>query len=278
VYSPLVGYFGEGTRLVRADLASSVFERGEAGREHLWYRLRAPVGTSWKLTTAPPELPCLAGATLTIGARDEVVTVPAGAFRGVVRVDYSASRCADAGITREWFAPGVGLVRRVEASIAGTRTSELVFARLGETTWPRTAWATSLELSSPRYVNDLMPTVGPRPLPQVRGAFVLRNRSDVPVELVFGGCRSVTLVVRDEAGEVVLESRADDGGCCACDNLVRVTLLRNALLLPFSFVLADGTGEPLPDGFYSLTATLDALGGETLRPAARARFEVQSVY
>jgi hypothetical protein len=95
---------------------------------------------------------------------------------------------------------------------------------------------------------------------------------------VFGGCRSVTLELRDQSGSLVLETRADDGGCCACDNLVTVTLVRDALVLPFSFTLGDSTGTPLPDGRYALTATLDALGSEALRSSARAGITVQSVH
>lgn len=277
-YLPLVGYFDSGPRNVRSDPFGNVFERSGDTRDHLWYLLGTPVGTSWELSTAPPELSCLAGVRLTIGARDEVVTVPAGEFRDVVRVDYSGSQCADAGITTEWFAPGVGLVRRAETTIAGPLVSNLVLAELGQTVWPRAAYETSLHLASPRYVNNLMPPVGPEALPHVQGAVVVRNRSDQPVELVFGGCRSVTVEVRDQAGTTVRQHRADDGGCCSCDNLVTVVLVRDALIFPFSFTLAGAGESPLSDGFYSLTATLDTVGSEALRPSARAKIEVQSVY
>jgi hypothetical protein len=278
VYLPLVGYFDSGQREVRSDPFSNVFERSGDARDHLWYLLGAPVGTSWTLALAQPELSCLAGARLTIGARDEVVTVPAGEFHNVVRVDYSGSQCADAGITTEWFAPGVGLVRRSETTIAGALISDLVTAELGQVVWPRAAYETSLLLTSPTYVHNLMPPVGPDAVARVRGALVVRNRSDEPVELVFGGCRSVTLELRDQSGSLVLETRADDGGCCACDNLVTVTLVRDALVLPFSFTLGDSTGTPLPDGRYALTATLDSLGSEALRSSARAGITVQSVH
>jgi hypothetical protein len=278
VFLPLVGYFDSGPREVRSDPYGNVFERSGDARDHLWYLLGAPVRTSWELSTAPPELSCLAGARLTVGARDEVVTVPAGEFRGVVRVDYSGGACADAGITTEWFAAGVGLVRRAETTIAGPLVSNLVLAELGQAVWPRAAYETSLHLASPVYVNNLMPPVVPGALPPVQGALVVRNRSDQPVELVFAGCRSVTLELRDQAGSIVLETRADDGGCCACDNLVTVTLVRDALVLPFSFTLADSSGAPLPDGRYGLTATLDVLGPQALRPSARAVIGVQSVH
>jgi len=278
MYQRLAGYFDGATRLVRSDAFGSVVERGGDERGHLWYLLGAPVGTSWTLSLAPPESACLAGATLTIGARDEVVTVPAGEFRGVVRVDWSGSRCADAGITAEWFAPGVGLVRRAETTIAGPLVSDLVAAELGEAAWPRAVWEVALQLDAPVFVHNLMPPVAPEALARVRGAMVVRNRGDRPVELVFSGCRSVTLELRDEAGTVVLARSADDGGCCACDQLVTVRLARDVLVLPFSLTLAGAAGIPLPDGRYSLTATLDLVGPETLRPAARTSITVESVH
>jgi hypothetical protein len=278
MYQRLAGYFDGATRLVRSDAFGNVVERGGDERGHVWYLLGAPVGTSWTLSMAPPEATCVAGATLTIGARDEVVTVPAGEFRGVVRVDWSGSRCADAGITAEWFAPGVGLVRRAETTIAGPLVSDLVAAELGEAAWPRAVWEVALQLDAPVFVHNLMPPVAPEALARVRGAMVVRNRGDRPVELVFGGCRSVTLELRDEAGTVVLARRADDGGCCACDQLVTVRLARDVLVLPFSLTLAGAAGIPLPDGRYSLTATLDVVGPETLRPAARTSITVESVH
>jgi hypothetical protein len=277
-YLPLVGYFDSGPRQVRSDPFGNVFERSGDATDHPWYLLGAPVGTSWVRSAAPPELPCLAGARLTIGARDEVVTVPAGEFRGVVRVDHSGGACADAGITTEWFAPGVGLVRRAETTIAGPLVSDLVLAELGQAVWPRATYETSLQLASPTYVNNLMPPVGPGALPLIKGALVVRNRSDLPVELVFGGCRSVTVEVRDQAGATVLEHRADDGGCCACDNLVTVMLVRDALALPFSFTLADAQGGPLPDGRYAVTARFDVVGPQALQPSERAVIEVRSVH
>lgn len=277
-YHRLAGYFEGATRLVRSDVFGNVVEQGGAMRDHLWYLLAAPVGTSWTLSMAAPEATCVAGATLTIGARDEVVTVPAGEFRGVVRIDYTGSRCADAGITAEWFAPGIGLVRRAETTIAGPLVSDLVAAELGDAAWPRATWEVALQLDAPVFVHNLMPPVAPEALARVRGAMVVRNRGEQPVELVFSGCRSLSLELRDEAGTVVLARKADDGGCCACDNLVTVRLARDVLVLPFSLTLAGAAGIPLPDGRYSLTATLDTVGPETLRPAARTIVTVQSVH
>jgi hypothetical protein len=281
-YFELAGYFGP-TRLVRSGLRGTVSELNPDGnRDNLWYLLGASVGTSWELVLEPlptmgPMADCISGSKAVLASRSEVVRVPAGEFRDVVRVDYRAP-CADAGLASEYFAPGVGLVKRVEQTFAGPRTSELVRARIGDGDLPRLPYASALELDSPHYVNNLMPIIGPDSLPVVRGAYVLRNRTSLPVELIFSGCKSVTVRVLNEAGEVVAQGSGNDGGCCACDNVFRFTLANDALALPFAFRLATPEGRPLADGRYSVEATLDALEMGRTRPSASAPIRVSSIY
>jgi hypothetical protein len=279
----LEGYFQGPPRMVRGDRGGAVRELGPGGdREYLWYLLVAPVGTIWQLQLAPsptanPVADCVDGSRLVVASRDEVVKVPAGEFTRVVRVDFR-SPCADAGITSEWFAPGVGLVRREETSIAGPVVSELVQAELDGVALPRTVYSTTLSLDSPRYVNNLMPPVGPGALPTARGSFALRNLTDTPVELTFRGCKSASVVVESETGEIVLRARADDGECCDCENLLAVTLLHDVLALPLSVTLSTEKGEPLPSGRYSIAVTLDTVGATGSRPSARLPFEIVAIY
>lgn len=282
-YHVLSGYFFGPPRLVRGDPAGRVVEIPMfGGPEYLWYLLNAPVGTTWELEWAPsplmmPIAACISGSKLRIAARDETVAVPAGVFRNVVHVEFHPP-CVDAGIIGEWFAPGVGLVRRTETTIAGTVTSELVEAELGAVVLPNAPYVTSLGLVRPRYVNNLMPPVDLATLPVVRGSFTVRNMTDDPVELTFGGCKSAAIEVKDRDGETVLTARADDGGCCDCKNLVKVTLQRSSLALPFTFKLATAKGQPVPDGDYTVTVTLETVDPPSLRPSARSRVEVASVH
>lgn len=283
-YFSLSGYFMGPPRLVRSDLASAVTEYHPSGRtDNLWYLLTAPVGTTWQLKLEPspmanPMPDCISGSKLRLAARGEVVRVPAGEFRDVVRVDFQ-SPCADAGIASEWFAPGVGLVRRTEVTIAGEVASELIQAELEQVTLPRLPYATSLSLDSPLYVNNLMPGPPPGPPPPtVRGAFAVRNLTGSPVELTFSGCASVLVEVRNEAGDTVLHARGDDGGCCTCDNLVQVTLVNGSLVIPLAFPLATPQGELLPAGRYGVTATLESLDAPALHPAAQALIDVKAAY
>jgi hypothetical protein len=55
---------------------------------------------------------------------------PAGRW-SVVEIRYFTFGCADAGALLEQFTENVGLVRRVVSTIAGPRTFDLVYARLG---------------------------------------------------------------------------------------------------------------------------------------------------
>jgi hypothetical protein len=49
----------------------------------------------------------------------EPVVTPAGTFTGCLRIEPLQKRCADAGMIREWWAPGVGMVRSEQDNIAG---------------------------------------------------------------------------------------------------------------------------------------------------------------
>jgi hypothetical protein len=281
-HSRLEGYFTGPARNVRTDALGVVSERAERSPDTLWYLFGAPVGFPWELHLQ--DIPdggggaaCVDGARLRIAARDETVSVPAGEFTNVIRVEHHGA-CADAGITAEWFAPGVGLIRREETSFAGPVVSELVRAEIGDVVYPRAAYTTSLSLGSAVLVNNLMPPVSADGLPVVRGALTVRNDTDAAVELAFSGCRSVAVEVLDAKGGVVVTARGDDGGCCSCKSLIQETLARASLAVPFSFVLRTAKGEALPDGRYALHATLETQGPSALRPAGVALIEVRSVH
>jgi hypothetical protein len=279
----LSGYFPGPARLVHSDVSGLVTEADFFGQgAYLWYQLGARPGTTWQLEWAPspimmPVVGCISGSKLELVARDETVRVPAGEFRGVVHVAFYAP-CTDAGITEEWFAPGVGLVRRNETTVAGPVTSELVEAELGPVVLPLLPYATTLSLAAPNYVNNLMPPVDLTALPVVRGSFTVRNSTDVPLVLIFPGCVSATIQMENRDGKTVLTAHADDGGCCTCDGLKTVTLKRSALVLPFGLRLISDDGAALPDGRYGVTVTLDTVDAPWLQPSARAAFEVTSTY
>jgi hypothetical protein len=59
---------------------------------------------------------------------------------------------------------------------------------------------------------------------------------------------------------------------------VTVTLKHDGLVLPLSITLSTEKGEPLPDGRYIVTVTLDTAGPAALRPLAQVPIEIVSVY
>ncbi len=289
-YAALEGYFGiltsEGyvapRRLVRSSRGIVTEFNPDGASDNLWYMLGAEVGTTWQIQLEPvPESGtiglCVDGSTVTLASRSEVVTVPAGTFQDVVRLDF-APRCADAGIVSEWFAPRVGLIRRQEDSFSGPVVSELFRAIVGGVQFPRQTYSTSLSIDRPVYVNNLMPPPLPDGFPTVRGLFTVANATHLPIDFSFLGCKSVSVVVKDGAGNVVLRALGDDGGCCACDSILNVTLLRNTLVVPVSFRLLPLDRQPLPDGRYTVAVTLLTRDPVALRPSATATIEVQSTY
>jgi hypothetical protein len=281
-YYVLSGYFPGLAHAVRSDPFGTVTELSSGYRDFLWYLLGAPEGTSWTIQLPPspsasPLPGCVSGAKLTLASRDESVQVPAGSFTHVLRVDWSAP-CVDAGFTSEWFAPGVGLIRRDETSIAGAVSSVLLHAELGGLALPRRGYTTSLSLERPLLVNNLMPPLGPSSLPTLSGAFSVESRSDAPVTFSFAGCKSVSVAVESEAGETVLTGAGDDGGCCSCASVVEWDSRSGALLIPLQLTLAKGNGEPLPDGRYAVSVMLNSRDAASLRPAARATIDVTSTH
>jgi len=274
-------YFPGPPRTVRRLPGDVVVEKGESSRRDLlWYSLRVP-NLSWRLELAgsleqDAVLTCLNGARLAVAETDGVVRVPAGEFRRVVKVRWQ-SQCADAGILAEWFAPGVGLVRRELASIAGPVIWELLEANVAQRPIPAYRYGVELRLEHPRVTVNRMPGPNPPQPPTLRGVLTVVNLSTDPVSLVFSGCPSLVAVVRDETGKDVLRTRVEGSGCCTCAVLAPVAV-RGIWGLPFSLRLARPDGSPLANGRYSVEAYFETVGPEELRPGARAGMEVHSVY
>ena len=115
-YFVLEGYTPQ-PALVRLTSQGRLVElRRASGTEHLWYDFAAAEGTIWT-----SELPhrCLGEAKL--ASRRSEVEPPTGPINNGLVIGYGPTNCADAGIQEEAFAPGIGLVRRTELTIAGPR-------------------------------------------------------------------------------------------------------------------------------------------------------------
>jgi len=122
-YYELTGFGGE-TAWVRQTPEGALVEYDPAaGEEKLWYAFLSSQPWSSRLS-----LPCLGQAEIV--KRGEALRTGAETFPGGLVIRYANNRCADAGLIEEAFAPGVGLVRRSELTIAGPRIYELYYARV----------------------------------------------------------------------------------------------------------------------------------------------------
>lgn len=97
----------------------------ETGTEYLLTGF-AEKDTNW--WTAPGRECNLEGQTQ---ARRVPYDGPGGRWRQSLEVRYRSSNCADTGVTSELFAENIGMLRRTVTSIAGPRTFELIYARVG---------------------------------------------------------------------------------------------------------------------------------------------------
>jgi hypothetical protein len=156
----------------------------------------APIGSSTVLDLDP----CNRGSA-TLAAR-EAITVPAGSFTGVVRLDFTAS-CADAGVTSAWFAAGVGPIQWTETTIAGRLTYQMVSATIGGIRYPKYPGVSLLgEFPGPKFWIDMMPVIQ-GPTPNVNVFLTLRNHTPDDLKYSFSTGQHFEIEVIDTAGRVV---------------------------------------------------------------------------
>ncbi len=134
----------------------------------------------------------------TIASRDASVTTPAGAFTGAVGASFQG-RCADAGLTRAVFAPGVGLAVSEESTFGGPRWFELIYYRVGSSTGSGQETSFTVALDAPRY-----PAGG-----TLQARLTLRSSSPDPINLRFTSGQSFDLKIFDAQGRIVYTWSAD---------------------------------------------------------------------
>jgi hypothetical protein len=126
----LRGLPGAGELRVRAAGRSVEVWDPAGARWEPFLRLGAPAGTRYKVALA--GAPLWSSVTVTVDSRSAVVHDARGkTLRNCVRIKFAArKRMPDAGLEELVFAPGVGLVRTVEQTIAGPRVRVLSGLRL----------------------------------------------------------------------------------------------------------------------------------------------------
>ena len=279
-YYAVAGYFPNDSvrvRKLRRDLTGQVFEYNPGGEDFLWYRLPLVGSLSWRPQSGQ-EIPCWTGSTAVARRQNQSVQVPAGTFNNVIRVEYR-NQCADGGILQEHFAPGVGLVKRVNNSIAGPRNMELISARIGDQSYPNAAFSVELGIDRAVYFNNRMPPIpNPPRVPTMQATLVVRNDTDTPIELSFASSRRFDFVLRDRKGNEILRWSEDRKFLPALGR--EIIRKGDRLVYTVAIELRDRYDQILPAGYYTLEGyltTIEVTGG--MQPlGASVRFELKDVF
>jgi hypothetical protein len=251
-YFEIAGYFAEypaQVQKVRRGPLGQVLEYNPDGEDFLWYRFGLSKNP-WILETGENKA-CITGSRVTSHISGNEVEVPAGAFGNTMRIDFEP-QCADMGITNEYFARGVGLVRRVWQTIAGPRPVGLVSARVGSLELPKAFFGIEVRMDKPLYYNNLMPPID-KPWPAARVMLVVRNQTEIPVDFTFPTSQRFDFIVQDELGNEVLRWSQ---GKMFTQAIEKETLVNESRRFPAEIVLQKTDGGTLPAGFYTLTGYL----------------------
>jgi len=200
--------------------------------------------------------------------------VPAGTFSGSLAIDYPPGNCADAGLSDETFAPGVGLLRRTSITIAGPRTLELLYARVRGVSVAGAELSFGASLDRPVYISDLQPPVDPsRAIPVLTVRFTLRNTTTTPVNLDFNTGQQYDVVIRDSSGRALYQWSL---GILFAQVISRLTVGPGEKNFVLAVPLGDRAGQPFPAGRYTLEVWLTPTAGKVY--AATLGFEISQVH
>ena len=114
---------------------------------------------------------------------------PAGPVSDVLEIRYRAVGCADVGPVQEQYAEHLGMLRRIQTTIAGPRTFDLISARVGNLTIDAAPVA--------RFSVSVGPTSGPG---AVSATFRLQVNSPTPLTLAFPSGQEYDLALIDSTG------------------------------------------------------------------------------
>jgi len=219
-------------------------------REEPWVDFSAATGTTFPTGVDP------CNRTGRMESRDATVRVPAAEFSRALRVAYPSANCADAGLTAEAFAPYIGLVERTFTTIAGPRSLQLVYARVGGVTViSEPEVSVTLSLDRMQYT----------PLATLTARLTIRNTQPEPLELHFTSSQRYDMIIRDAQGNSVFTWSASRSFLQVLGTEVIANGQRTwVITAPVSF----------PEGSYVAEAWLTTEGGK--RYAAQAAFRVVS--
>jgi len=121
----------------------------------------------------------------------------AGRFDNPLEIRYRPLACRDVGFETETYLDNIGLAKRVESSIAGPRTMELIYAKVGALTLePGKKTALSLAIESPAAIL-------PGDLLDLKATLRLTVADFSALRLRFSSSQRYDLAIRDASGTVV---------------------------------------------------------------------------
>lgn len=124
---------------------------------------------------------------------------PAGSFDSAVELRYRPLGCRDVGFENELYLDNIGLAKRTETTIAGPKTMELIFARVGAVTVePGNKTTLSLALDKP-----LVHAILPGDTIALKATLRLAVADGGALKLNFSTSQRYDLAIRDSNGQIV---------------------------------------------------------------------------
>ncbi len=197
-----------------------------------------------------------------VASRSANAQLPIGQFDNALAIEYTPPSCADAGLVVEKYLPSIGLAQRTRETIAGPRTYDLSYARLGGIlviSAPEVSFGVSLDSA----------VYGPGA--QAMARLTLRVTQAEALSLTFPTSQEFDLVVTNSAGEEVY--RWSNGQAFA--QVFRTVSFgpgekNYAVAVP----LQDARGGVLPAGDYVAEGLITTAGSQVYR--ARVGFAIRA--
>ncbi len=224
-----------------------VYVLGTDRKIQLFADFDVPVGS-----VTPLDLePCNRG-TAVLAAR-ETISVPAGTFTDVVRIDFKTS-CADAGITSAWFARDVGPIQWTATTIAGPITYQMTAASIGGIQYPQHIGVLLLaEFPEPTVWINMMP-VNPGSVQSAEVYLTIQNNTTGDLTYSFRTGQQFEIEILDDAGRVVSKWSRDKAFTQAFNEVKIAPGSAQRFGSPVEFIYDDG--RPLAQGNYTLRVYL----------------------
>jgi hypothetical protein len=245
VYSVVEGLPGGTVRLrVREDGMLVAYD-AEARQERVWAAFGAPERSVYQ-----PEFDTCTGAG-TVVSRSASYHGQLGDSESGLRVAFAPGKCADAGRQEELYLPYIGSTGWTESTIAGPRTFDLVYARIGGVTVlsaPEAAFGVSMNSGADGWMARIS----------------LRHTLPQPLRLTFRSAQTFDLVIRDAKNAIVYQwSRGR----------IFAASVREAVFAPGEKNwIVVGPRAPLAQGTYTAEATLETV--ESRLYTAKTAFDV----